>query len=772
MKLRVLFLSVVLLNVLSIQVEAKKLRPFVPSDLESRYQRAVSFPREVGGKLLRDRIDVKWTGNYQFAYSTPTGQLENGQHLTTFFLVDTEKATQELLFDHAKVATSLGKLLQREVLPNQLPIKKLSVNEENNTVEITTDGDKKLTINRASSDSSIETSLLNPETNVANISFRNIANGEEEKKEPKHSLIVEDHNIVLVDDGDKQKTKLTENGTAEYPYEIPEHMSPWGPNRQFAVVSRTKPGNISTVHRIEVLPRDSIKAKLHSDEYIQPGDPMDEHTLFVVDLAKKKISKLDLPPITILADFEYYTGKLDWDPHGNKALVFIAKRGHQLAQIFDIDMATASVKEVINEQSDTFLDGTRYFLELIDDRSKIIWASERSGWRHLYLYDRESGDHTPITKGKWLVEDIDRIDEENRVIHFSARGFYPEQDPYFIHHFRVNIDGSGFTPLTDGNGTHEIRTIELESGARFLVDRYSRIDMSGVFELRNADTGDFIVKLQDIDASLLLESGWRYPEVFKAKGRDGETDIWGIVVKPRDFDEKLIYPVIEYIYAGPHDSHVPKKFTTMMRMYQLAELGFITVMIDGMGTANRGKAFHDLCWQNLADAGFPDRVLWHKALADTMPNCDISNVGIYGTSAGGQNSTGALLFHGDFYKVAVSSCGCHDNRVDKRWWNEQWMGFPIGDHYKDQSNVTNAHKLTGKLLLMVGDMDTNVPPESTMQVVSALIKAEKEFDLLVVPGMGHSSGGRYGQRRRWDFFVKHIHGVTPPDWNNVTYPGK
>ena len=549
-------------------------------------------------------------------------------------------------------------------------------------------------------------------------------------------------------------------------------MSPWGPNRQFAVVSRTKPGNISTVHRIEVLPGDSIKTKLHTDEYIQPGDPMDEHTLFVVDLAKKKISKLDLPPITILADFEYYTGKLDWDPNGNKALVFVAKRGHQQAQIFDIDMATASVKEVINEQSDTFLDGTRYFLELIDDRSKIIWASERSDWRHLYLYDRESGDHTPITKGKWLVEDVDRIDEEQRVIHFSARGFYPEQDPYFLHHFRVNFDGSGLTPLTDGNGTHEIRTIELESGAKFLIDRYSRVDMAGVFELRNADTGELIVKLQDIDASLLLESGWRYPEVFTAKGRDGVTDIWGIVVKPRDFDEKLIYPVIEYIYAGPHDSHVPKEFTTMMRMFQLAELGFITVMIDGMGTANRGKAFHDLCWQNLADAGFPDRVLWHKALADAMPNCDISNVGIYGTSAGGQNSTGALLFHGDFYKVAVSSCGCHDNRVDKRWWNEQWMGFPIGDHYKDQSNVTNAHKLTGKLLLMVGDMDTNVPPESTMQVVSALIKAEKEFDLLVVPGMGHSSGGRYGQRRRWDFFVKHIHGVAPPDWNNVTYPGK
>jgi dipeptidyl aminopeptidase/acylaminoacyl peptidase len=189
--------------------------------------------------------------------------------------------------------------------------------------------------------------------------------------------------------------------------------------------------------------------------------------------------------------------------------------------------------------------------------------------------------------------------------------------------------------------------------------------------------------------------------------------------------------------------------------------------MDGMGTANRSKAFHDVAWQNIADAGFPDRILWINAAAEKYPYMDISRVGIYGTSAGGQNSTAAVLFHPEFYKVAVSSCGCHDNRMDKAVWNEQWMGYPVGPHYKEQSNVTNASKLVGKLLLIVGEVDTNVPPESTLKVVDALIKAKKDFDLLVLPGVGHSSGGEYGERRRRDFFVEHLLSVTPPDWNRV-----
>jgi dipeptidyl aminopeptidase/acylaminoacyl peptidase len=191
----------------------------------------------------------------------------------------------------------------------------------------------------------------------------------------------------------------------------------------------------------------------------------------------------------------------------------------------------------------------------------------------------------------------------------------------------------------------------------------------------------------------------------------------------------------------------------------------VVVKIDGMGTANRSKAFHDVCWQNLKDAGLPDRVLWHKAVAAKHPWYDISRVGIYGGSAGGQSSTGALLFHPEIYKVAVSSCGCHDNRMDKASWNEQWMGYPVGPHYAASSNIDNAHRLRGKLLLIVGELDNNVPPESTMRLAAALIKADKDFDLIVVPGAGHGGGGKHGDRRRKDFFRQHLLGIAPPDRN-------
>ena len=239
---------------------------------------------------------------------------------------------------------------------------------------------------------------------------------------------------------------------------------------------------------------------------------------------------------------------------------------------------------------------------------------------------------------------------------------------------------------------------------------------------------------------------------------------------PEGYSAKKKYPVIEYIYAGPHDSFVPKSFSVYNDMQALAEIGFIVSQVDGMGTSNRSKAFHDVCWKNIGDAGFPDRILWHKAIAAKDPSYDISRVGIYGGSAGGQNSTGALLFHPEFYKTAVSFAGCHDNRMDKIWWNEQWMGYPIGPEYAASSNVDNAYRLQGKLLLIVSELDTNVDPASTLQVVNALLKANKVFDFLIIPGGGHGAGRRelykeYGDRKRNDFFVHNLLGVEPPDWN-------
>src|SRR4029450_10791160 len=287
--------------------------------------------------------------------------------------------------------------------------------------------------------------------------------------------------------------------------------------------------------------------------------------------------------------------------------------------------------------------------------------------------------------------------------------------------------------------------------------------------LHRTSDGSLVGEIDRGNIAALTEAGWKPPEVFVAKGRDGKTDIWGVIVKPTTFDPSKRYPVIENIYAGPHGSFVPKTFNAYKGMQAKAELGFIVVQIDGMGTSNRSKAFHDVAWQNIGDAGFPDRILWHKAAAAKYPWYDVTRVGIYGGSAGGQNSLGALLFHPEFYKVAVSYAGCHDNRMDKIWWNEQWMGWPLGPQYSASSNVDNAYRMQGKVLLVVGEMDSNVDPSSTMQVVNQLIKNDKDFDLLYIPGAGHGPGGAYGEHKRFDFFVRQLLGVTPPAWTKTDH---
>jgi dipeptidyl aminopeptidase/acylaminoacyl peptidase len=244
-------------------------------------------------------------------------------------------------------------------------------------------------------------------------------------------------------------------------------------------------------------------------------------------------------------------------------------------------------------------------------------------------------------------------------------------------------------------------------------------------------------------------------------------------VRPTNFDPTKKYPVVEQIYAGPQGSFVPKTFSSTPgtgAIPTLAELGFIVVQIDGMGTNNRGKAFHNTAWKNLGDAGFPDRILWHKAAAAKYSWYDINRVGIYGTSAGGQNAMGGMLFHPDFYKVAVTNSGCHDNRMDKIWWNELWMSWPIGPEYAASSNVDNASKLQGRVLIVIGEMDSNVDPASSLQVVNALVKANKHFDMMFIPGQNHGVGVLGSQHYLQDYFVHHLLGVEPPDWNHVALP--
>ena len=372
---------------------------------------------------------------------------------------------------------------------------------------------------------------------------------------------------------------------------------------------------------------------------------------------------------------------------------------------------------------------------------------------------------TPITRGAWCVRRVIHVDDSLGIIYFSASGVNNNEDPYFIHYYKIGIDGSNMVCLTPETGNHNA---QFTADHRFLVDTYSQVDQAPVTVVRQVSDGKIIQTLETANISNLEKEGWRAPEVFVAPGRDGKTPMWGIIQRPTNFDPSRKYPIIEYIYAGPGDAYTPKSFSAFNgNMTALAELGFIVVQLDGMGTSWRGKQFEETCYKNLKDAGFPDRIEWIRAAARKYPYMDIDRVGIFGASAGGQESLTAVLLHGDFYKAAYSSCGCHDNRMDKIWWNEQWMGYPVDSSYVESSNVYHAAKLERPLMLVVGELDDNVDPASTMQVVDALIKANKEFELVVLPGVHHTMGERYGEHKRFDFFVKHLLGVEPPKWSDL-----
>jgi dipeptidyl aminopeptidase/acylaminoacyl peptidase len=511
------------------------------------------------------------------------------------------------------------------------------------------------------------------------------------------------------------------------------------------------------VHVIESSPADRVQPRLKSWRYTKPGDRIAQTRLVLCDLEAKKQLPLDHG----LFPNPWSIGNLRWAADSSRFTFLYNQRGHQVMRIVTVDSRTGEATSLIEDAPETFFN---YFQKLfhyyLDDRGQIIWMSERDGWNHLYLFHSTSGKLVnQVTRGEWVVRGVDRIDPEKQQIWFRAGGMNPEEDPYHIHYCRINFDGTGLVRLTAGDGTHNIR---FSPDRRYFIDHYSRVDLPPVHELRRSEDGRLVTRLEEADIRRLQDiPGWSMPERFVARGRDGKTDIWGVIHRPSRLDPTRKYPVVEKIYAGPHGHYVPKRFYDFFTAMDIAELGCVVVVIDGMGTNWRSKAFHDVCWQNLRDAGFPDRIRWMQAAARKYPYLDLSRVGIYGGSAGGQNALGALLFHPDFYKVAVSDCGCHDNRMDKIHWNEAWMGL-MGPHYAENSNVTHAHKLQGKLFLTVGELDTNVDPASTMQVVNALIRANKDFDFLLVPGAGHGVGETpYLRRRRQDFFVRHLLGVEP-----------
>lgn len=554
----------------------------------------------------------------------------------------------------------------------------------------------------------------------------------------------------------KVEYALTTDGTKELRYD--QRSLSWSPNSKKIAGLKVKDVETRRIPLIESAPSTQKQPILQWRDYAKPGDELASSVPVLFDVE----SRTQIPLATDMYVNQFSLYMSGWRADSRAFTFEFNERGHQRYVVGEVNAETGAITHLADEQTNTFIYYNRKYRRDLNDGAEMLWISERDGWRHIYLHDNKGQIKQQITKGEWVVRNVDYVDQANKVIYFTASGFVPGEDPYNIHYCRINFNGKGFKDLTPENGNH---IVKFSADRKYFVDVYSRPDCPPVSKVKRASDGATICTIETCDVSELVAQGWSMPEVFCAKGRDGETDIWGNIHRPSNFDPNKKYPVIEMIYAGPHDNHVTKDFKPANHLItKVAELGFIVVSIDGMGTCNRSKAFHDVCWKNLKDAGFPDRIAWMKAAAEKYPYMDIERVGIYGWSAGGQNAMAALLFHNDFYKAAVALCGCHDNRMDKVWWNEQWMGYPLDESYTASSNVDNAHLLKGKLLLINGELDDNVDPASTLQVVSALMKANKNFEQLYLPGKTHSLGSAFELHKIYDHFVHYLLNQPVPDW--------
>ena len=730
------------------------------------YRRAYSLYEKFNAtQVYNDPADIRWDGKTAFHYSvyTPEG--------TDYYVgkVTGDVKTADVKAIHMK---ALAELLSRETgkdIPrNTLRLSRLSVDENQPTsVSFEFDGYKWKVEEACTTGLRLGNKEALPSPKGPWKKPRHWMEVDDEKgaapvvsPDGKRQAYIKNDNVYVSDRDGRHERALSNDGTAGNYY---SSWLKWSPDGRYVCANKIRPAQKRYVYYVESSPKSQLQPILHQQEYAKPGDELRFKVpcIFNVETGQAVI------PSTELFDRQYDLYGPEWKEDGKAVTFEYNERGHKTYRVLELDAETGKVRTLVEESSPTFVNYSRMFRHVLKGGKEMIWMSERDNWNHLYTIDLEKGKVArQITKGEWVVRRVLKVDEDNQVIYFTASGVNPKEDPYHVHYYKINMDGKQMTCLTPEEGNH---SAVFNEDYTLWIDKYSTAEQAPVTVLRTAQGEKTEGRtLAQADLSKIKSAGWTAPETFTAPGRDGVTPMWGIIQRPTNFDPQKKYPVIEYIYSGPGDAYTPKSFLPYNGYTTaLAELGFIVVQLDAMGTSYRGKKFEEVCYKNLKDAGFPDRIQWIKAAAEKYPYMDSTRVGIYGCSAGGQEALAAVLFHPEFYKASYSSCGCHDNRMDKIWWNEQWMGYPVDSSYIACSNVENAHRLTRPLMLVVGEMDDNVDPASTMQVVDALIKADKDFELVVLPGVRHSMGESYGEHKRFDFFVKELMGVEPPKWEEL-----
>ncbi|MBX7053327.1 MAG: S9 family peptidase [Pyrinomonadaceae bacterium] len=593
----------------------------------------------------------------------------------------------------------------------------------------------------------------------------------------KKQVYIKEWNLWVKDIASGKETQLTTDGVKDFGYATDnagwKHSDRaivlWSPDSKKVATFQQDQRHINDMYLVST----NVGApKLEAWKYPLPTDKeiIKIHRV-VIDVESGKMVRFKMAPDdrrgTLCDDIacDGTFGDNRWSPDGSTLAFVSSSRDHKSAKFRIADTVTGDVRDVFEETVATQYESGqgeanwRYF----PATKEAIWYSERDDWGHLYLYDLTTGKpKTQITKGNFVVTRIIKIDDAARTIFFEANGREPGRDPYFAHFYRVGFDGKGLTLLTPEDGNHQVT---VTPDGKYFVDSYSKMDVAPVTVLRDM-TGKLIATLEKTDVSRLVATGWKPPTPITVKSRDAKWDLYGVMFTPTNLDPAKKYPVINYIYPGPQGGGVgSRSFSASRSDHQaLAELGFVVVIIDGTCNPDRSKSFHDVCYGNMADNTLEDQISGMKQLSAKYPYMDLDRVGVWGHSGGGFATAAAMFRYPDFYKVGISESGNHENRNYEDDWGERYIGLLSGDNYEKQANQNYAKNLKGKLLLAHGAMDDNVPPYNTYLVVDALVKANKDFDLIIFPNARHGYGADsfYMMRRRWDYFVKNLLGAEPP----------
>ncbi len=766
-----MLLRFVIMSALSASLAAQQPRTVTAAD----YAHAEKFMGYNTTPLVyRSGVRPNWAAGERFTYrvTTPAG--------SEFVLFDPSRNTRELAFDHAKLASALTAASGAKADGAHLPFMQVDLSDDGKSVSFNNAG-QHWSCDRLGNSCVSTGAAAEGGGGRGGRGGRGGARNEVLSPDKKRAATIRDYNIWVRDVASGKETQFTNDGVKDFGYATDNagwtHSDRpillWSPDSKKIATFQQDQRGVGEMYLVDTRVG---HPKLEAWKYPLPGDnvvAMIQRVIINVDAPR--VVRLEMPPDqhrSSLCDDITCRGSewsdVQWSGDSEHLAFVSTSRDHRKEELFLADASTGRIRPVLEETVTTFFESGngRVNWHYLPHSNEVIWFSERDNWGHLYLYDLTTGKlKHQITKGDWNVTQLLHVDEKSRMLYFLGVGREPGRDPYFAHFYSVDFNGAKVSLLTPENANHDVT---LSPTANYFVDSYSTPETPPIAVVRD-DKGKLLATLEKADISNLVAEGWKPPVPFTVKGRDGVTDIYGLMFQPTNLDTTRKYPIVNHIYPGPQTGSVGSRSFSAARgdTQALAELGFIVVEIDGMGTPWRSKKFHEAYFGDMGDNTLPDQVTGMKQLAAKYPWIDIERAGIYGHSGGGYAAAGAMFHFPDFFKVGISEAGNHDNRDYEDDWAEKWQGLLTdkgsGSNYDSQANQNFAKNLKGHLLLAHGTMDSNVPPANTLLVVNELIKANKDFDLIMLPNRNHGFGNEpYMVRRRWDYFVRYLLGAEPP----------